>query len=144
MKFNLKLKKKNVVKNYEGADAYVMTPQLELYSAVAATALNDSFYEADSNRVDRIRKLIAANDAEYVAKLALYAREKMYLRSVPLVLAVELAKKHSGDGLVSKTVERVLQRADEITELLSYYELANSRRGTKKLNKLSKQIQKGL
>ena len=144
MKFNLKLKKKNVVKNYEGANAYVMTPQMELYSAVAATVLNDSFYESDSNRVERIRKLIAANDAEYVAKLAMYAREKMHLRSVPLVLAVELAKKHSGDGLVSKTVERVIQRADEITELLSYYEFANSRKGTKKLNKLSKQIQKGL
>jgi hypothetical protein len=144
MKFNLKLKRKNVVKNYEGADAYALTPQMELYSAVAATALNDSFYEKDNKRVERIRELIAKNDAEFVAKLALYAREKMHLRSVPLVLTVELAKKHSGDGLISKAVERVVQRADEITELLAYYELANSRKGAKKLNKLSKQIQKGL
>ncbi|HNR18869.1 MAG TPA: TROVE domain-containing protein [Bacteroidia bacterium] len=144
MLFNIKMKRKNVVTNYEGANAYAMTPAIELYAAVAATALNDSFYEKDNKRVERIRELIAKNDAGFVAKMALYAREKMYLRSVPLVLAVELAKKHSGDNMVSKTVERIVQRADEITELLAYYEMANSRKGAKKLNKLSKQIQKGL
>ena len=68
----------------------------------------------------------------------------MYLRSVPLVLAVELAKASSGNSIVSKTVNGIVKRADEITELLAYYQVANSRTGTKKLNKLSKQIQKGL
>jgi 60 kDa SS-A/Ro ribonucleoprotein len=37
-----------------------------------------------------------------------------------------------------------VKRADEITELLAYYALANERTDVKKLNKLSKQIQKGL
>src|SRR6185312_11467225 len=39
---------------------------------------------------------------------------------------------------------RIIKRADEITELLSYYSLANKRTGMKQLNKLSKQLQKGL
>jgi 60 kDa SS-A/Ro ribonucleoprotein len=38
----------------------------------------------------------------------------------------------------------VIQRADEITEILAFYQAANSRNGIKKLNKLSKQVQKGL
>jgi 60 kDa SS-A/Ro ribonucleoprotein len=46
--------------------------------------------------------------------------------------------------LVSRTVGGVVRRADEISELLAYYQLANKREGTKKLNKLSKQVQKGL
>jgi len=79
-----------------------------------------------------------------VAQLAVYAREQMHLRTVPLVLAVELAKLHNGDNLVSWLVARVVQRADEITELLAYYQLANERKGTKKLGLLSKQMQKGL
>jgi hypothetical protein len=63
---------------------------------------------------------------------------------VPLVLVVELTKIYSGDALISKMINHVIQRADEITELLAYYQMANDRKGTKKLNRLSKQIQKGL
>lgn len=144
MKFNMKLFGNNKVSNYEGAEAYTLKADMELYSAVAATTLNDTFYEKGDKRLDRLRELVAKNDAAFVAKLAVYAREKMYLRSVPLVLVVELAKTGKGNGVVSKTVSRVVQRADEITEILAYYQLANGRSGTKKLNKLSKQVQKGL
>ena len=55
-----------------------------------------------------------------MAKLAIYTREKMYLRSIPIVLVAELAKIHSGDSLIKNTVARVVKRADEITELLAY------------------------
>ncbi|MBS1916679.1 MAG: TROVE domain-containing protein [Bacteroidetes bacterium] len=144
MKFNFKAAKAKETVNYEKEKAFVLTPQLELYTAVATTGLSDQFYEKAEAKLQRLRELIAKNDAAFVAKLAVYAREKMYLRSVPLVLAVELAKQKTGDSLVSKMVERIVQRADEITELLAYYALANERKDVKKLNKLSKQLQKGL
>ncbi|MBO9702372.1 MAG: TROVE domain-containing protein [Sporocytophaga sp.] len=143
MRFNF-LKGKNVVRNYEGAKAYELTPEMELYSAVVTAGLSDSFYESGHERLKRIQSLMIENDAAFVAKLAVYARTSMHMRSVPLVLAIELAKYYSGTDLVSKTVKGVVQRADEITELLAYYQLANGRTGTKKLNKLSKQVQKGL
>lgn len=143
MRFNF-LKGKNVVTNYEGAKAYKMTPEMELYSAVVTAGLSDSFYESGHERLKRIQSLMVSNDAVFVAKLAVYARASMHMRSVPLVLAVELAKYCSGTDLVSRTVKGVVQRADEITELLVYYQLSNGRTGTKKLNKLSKQVQKGL
>lgn len=145
MKFNFKSKaSKAATKNYEAAKAFRMTPELELYAAVATAGLNDQFYEAANEKLLRLRELISRNEAEFVAKLAIYTREQMYMRSVPLVLAVELAKVHSGDGLVGRLVARIVQRADEITELLSYYAMAGNRAGAKQLNKLSKQLQKGL
>jgi hypothetical protein len=144
MKFNIFKKNAAVVKNYEGAKAYKLSPEMELYSAVATAGLNDTFYEKGEDRLQRIRELIAKNDAEFVAKLAVYTRTEMYMRSIPMVLAVELAKTNSGNAIVAKTVSGVVKRADEITELLAYYQLANNRTGVKKLNKLSKQIQKGL
>lgn len=144
MKFNFLRKENKVVQNYEGAKAYAMTPAEELYSAVVTTGLSDANYEKGNDRLKRIQSLIKKNDPEFVAKLAVYARKDMYLRSIPLVLTTELAKQTSGTDLVSKTVDGVVQRADEITELLAYYQLANKRTDTKKLNKLSKQIQKGL
>jgi 60 kDa SS-A/Ro ribonucleoprotein len=144
MKFNILKKNENQVINYEGAKAYKLNPEMELYSAVATAGLNDSFYEKSESRVARIQELMLKNNPEFTAKLAVYARNEMYLRSIPMILAVELAKANSGNPVVSKTVKGIVKRADEITELLAYYQLANKRSGIKKLNKLSKQIQKGL
>lgn len=144
MKFNIFTKKENGVINHQGAKAYTLTPELELYSAVVTAGLSDTFYEKADTRLARIQDLMLKNDPEFVAKLAIYARTEMYMRSIPMVLAVELAKLNSGNGLVAKTVNGVVQRADEITEILAYYQMANGRSGVKKLNKLSKQVQKGL
>lgn len=130
--------------NHQQSPAYTLSPKLELYSAVVTASLSDKFYEKGGERINRIVELIWQNDPEFVAKLAVYTREKMYLRSVPLVLTAELAKYSNGNALVKKLTERVVQRADEISELLACYQLSNQRKGIKKLNKLSKQLQKGL
>lgn len=144
MRFNKILKGKNKTVNHEATEAWTMTPEMELYTAVVTSTLSKSFYEGEANRVARIRGLINQVDPEFVAQLAIYAREKMHLRSIPLVLTVELAKVWSGDDLVYRLTKRVIQRADEITELLAYYQLANGRTGQKKLGRLSKQLQKGI
>jgi hypothetical protein len=144
MKFNLLNKVKTQVINFAGAKAFVMSPEMELYTAVVTWSLDDSFYEKNEERMNRLRGLITKCDPVFVGKLAVYARTKMYMRSVPLVLVTELAKLHSGDDLVARVTDGVIGRADEITELLACYELLNERKGTKKLNRLSKQLQKGL
>lgn len=146
MVFNLKKKSKvETVQNHEGALAFKMTPEMELYTAVVTASLSDQFYEKGTSRVERIVQLMAVCNPLFVAQLAVYARESMYLRSIPLVLAVELAKIHRGDDLISRLVARVIQRADELTEILAYYATANNRADqVKKLNKLSKQVQHGV
>jgi len=144
MKFNFMNRKQKQTVNYEGEKAFVLTPQMELYTAVATAGLSEQFYEKADHKLKRIVELIQKNDVRFVAKLAVYVREQMYLRSIPMVLTVELAKLHKGNDLVSRLTERVVQRADEITELMAYYALANKRNGTKQLNALSKQLQKGL
>ena len=142
MRFNEKAKNPRKTVNYEGAIAYKLTPELGLYTAVCCASLQPKFYEPDVNsQLEQIRKLITEVDADFVKKLAIYAREQMYLRSIPLVLAVELARIGKLD---KKTVFRIIQRADEITEILAYYQMANERTETKKLSKLSKAIQKGI
>ena len=135
----------NRVRNYEGAQAYKLSPELELYSAVVTASLSNLFYEKQDDRVDRISTLVGKVAPEFVAQLAVYTRNVMNLRSIPLLLVVELAKVHSGDDLVSRTVAKVVQRADEIMELLMCYQWRNpSSRGAKKLAGLSSQIKKGL
>jgi len=144
MKFNFYTKKANATINYEKAEAFELSAAMELYTAVETAGLSDQFYEKADDKLKRLCSLIEKNDAVFVAKLAVYVREKMYLRSIPLVLTVELAKRYNGDALISKMTNRVVLRADEITELLAYYAMANERNNVKQLNKLSKQLQKGL
>lgn len=134
----------NVVANHEGAKAFRMSPEMELYTAVVTSALEEMFYEGKQDRVKRIAKLVGKVDPVFVAKLAVYTRREMNLRSIPLVLLCELAKVHSGDSLVSKAVAGTVLRADEIAELLMCYQWLNPADGVKKLGKLSRGIQNGL
>lgn len=144
MKFNFNNKQKTVTQNHENARVFAMTPEMELYTAVVTTGLNDSFYEAENVRFERISGLLQKCDPEFVAKLAVYARTVLQLRSVSVLLSVALAQRVSGGSLVRHTIGKVVQRADEITELLACYQMLNERTAVKKLNRLSKQVQKGL
>ena len=145
MRFNEKSTNKNYTLNYEGEPAYSMSDEMELYSAVVTSSMSDNFYERDDERMNRIMELVGKVDPRFVAQLAIYTRSEMNLRSVPVFLLVALARVHSGDDLVSRTVERVIQRADEITELLACYQKLNPTGDkVKKLAKVSNQLLKGL
>lgn len=144
MKFNKSVKGAEATVNHQGARAYTLTPEMELYAAVATTLLSNTSYEKADARLERIQALLPQVAPQFVAKLAVYARKQMNLRTAPLILTTELAKLHKGDNLVSKTIEQVVQRPDEIMELLACYQVMNKRTGVKKLNALSKQVQKGL
>lgn len=142
MSYNSKLCYNDLTTNHENAVSWRMTPEWELYTTVVTTmGTENKFYESGDNRVRRIADLVRKVDPGFVACLAVYAREEMHLRSVPLLLLVELAQCHRDDSLVSRAVSRVVQRADEITELLMCYQW---RMGRNKLNKLSSQIRKRL
>lgn len=145
MRFNEKSSESNVVLNHEGERAYSLSDEMELYSAVVTSSLSDNFYERSNERLERILKLVGKVEPRFVAQLAIYTRSEMNLRSVPVFLIVALARVHSGDDLLSRTVERVIQRADEITELLACYQKMNPNGDkTKKLAKVSNQLLKGL
>lgn len=144
MSFNQILKTENAVLNHENAKAFKMSAEMELYTAVCASSMQPKFYESNNECVERIAKLVKQVNPIFVAQLAIYARTVMNLRSVPLLLVVELARVHSGDDLVSRTIDKVVLRADEIMELLMCYQWRNPQPGLKKLNKLSNQIKRGL
>lgn len=144
MKYNEILKEENQVLNHEGARAFRMTPEMELYTAAVTSALSGKFYESPKEFVERISTLVGKVDPMFVAQLAVYTRTVMNLRSIPLLLLVELAKVHSGNDLVSRAVGKTVLRADEISELLMCYQWRNPAPGVKKLGKLSRQIQNGL
>ena len=143
MRFSEKKKGVNTTTNYEGEVAYKLTPKMELYTLVCTASLQKKFYTNEDECINRLKTLLPKVPATFAIKLAIYAREQMYLRSIPLVIAVELLKFERSQR-TEDLVERVIQRADEIPEILSYFQLANERSGTKKLNKLPTVLKKGV
>lgn len=153
-RFNTNTQGSSRTTNHEGEVAYKLTPELELYATVCTASLQNKFYEKSDETLSRIKTLIKKVSPEFVAKLAIYAREQMYLRSIPLVLVIELNKHLSNGKMTNSMIEpltkRVIQRADEITEILSYYQVANPQNikevngQKKKLGKLSKALSRGI
>lgn len=132
--------------NHEGAEAMRVTPEYELYTAAVTGTLSDKFYESVSQSLDRLSNAAGKVTPQFLAQLAIYTRTVMNMRSMPLLLICLLARRHNGDSLVAKTIERCVLRADEIMELLVCYQLCNPQNasGIKRLGKLSNQVRRGL
>lgn len=96
-KFNTIVRDETQVLNHEGAEAYKLSAEMELYTAVVTSSLSNKFYETAKEQINRMSTLISKCDHMFVAQLAVYARQQMNLRSIPLFLVVELSKIHSGD-----------------------------------------------
>jgi len=114
MKFNQVSKRKNQTVNYEGAPAYRLSPEWNLYASAVTSSLSDKFYETTSDRLEAQRDLIRKNDPQFVARLAVYAREKMNLRSIPLVLAAYRELSQIASGYTTK-VMNALEEAVTVT-----------------------------
>jgi hypothetical protein len=130
----------------EGAPAQAFAPERELQRAVMNCLLwEDQFYEDGVAIADRIAALVPHVAAEKVAALAVEAREKMKLRHAPLILVREMARLKTHAPLVAETVERIVQRPDELTELLALYwaDVIGPQQQRKK-RPVSAQIKKGL
>jgi hypothetical protein len=136
MRFNIFAKQ--TVANFEGVHAAHLNAEQKLRRSVLSCLLwEDEFYEDGQAIADRIAALAADVDPAVVAALAIEARETFKLRHAPLMLLCALARTGSGTSLVSETIARVIQRADELAEFLTLYW-----RGGRK--PLSKQVKKGL
>ena len=84
-------------------------------------------------------------EPERVAALAITAREDMKLRHAPLLVLREMARHATHRGLVADTLVRVIQRPDEMTELLAiYWADALGPMQQRKRQPISAQIKKGL
>lgn len=130
----------------EGARAKRFTPEMELKRALMNCLLwEDQFYEDGVAIADRIKALVPKVAPERVAALAIEAREQMKLRHAPLLVVREMARHEKHRALVADTLERVIQRPDEMTELLAIYwaDMLGPQQQRKR-QPVSAQIKKGL
>jgi hypothetical protein len=130
----------------EGASAKAFKPADELKRTLMNCLLwEDQFYEDGVSIAERIKLLVPLVEPDRAAALAITAREDMKLRHAPLLLVREMARLPKHRGLVADTLERIIQRPDEMTELLAiYWADALGPMQQRKRQPVSAQVKKGL
>lgn len=135
MKLNTK---RETIKTHEGGTAKRINPEMQLRRSVMACMLwEGTFYEDGQEIAQRIHDTVPLVEAEKVAELAIEARAAFKLRHVPLLLVREMCRHQTHRPLVAKTLEAVIQRADELTEFMACYWIDGR-------EKIAAQVKKGL
>jgi 60 kDa SS-A/Ro ribonucleoprotein len=131
---------------HEGARGKRFTPGTELKRALMSCLLwEDQFYEDGVAIAERIQTLVPQVEPARAAALAIEAREQMKLRHAPLLVVREMARHEKHRALVADTLARMIQRPDEMTELLAvYWADALGPQQQRKRQPVSAQIKKGL
>lgn len=121
---------RSVVTTHEGAPARRISALQELRRSVMACLLwEDSFYEDGEDIATRLRELSHRVTPTELAELAIECRTHYRMRHAPLLLVRELLRHpHAGGAMVGDAVAAVIQRADEIGELVSLYCASNDKR----------------
>lgn len=139
----------------DGVPAFKQSMIVDLCERVVTSFFGeDKFYETgkqSNSEIINLIRAVAAEDPVFVAKLAILAREKFNLRTIPQVMTAELSKIHNGNSMVSALVDRVVQRPDEMSDILAYLIENFSKKETNvrgkaqhKNKKIPAQIRKGL
>lgn len=113
---------RNTLTTAQGAPAAKINAEQQLLRSVMCCMLwEDSFYEDGKSIAARIAELIPKVSPDFAAATAYYARTKMKLRHVPLLVMREMARHSEHKKLVGKLLPDVIQRPDELTEFLAIY-----------------------
>ena len=95
------------VRNEAGGRAYQFAPKHALAQLAATGCFNGTFYATAETQLDELRKLIdQVDDNVFLAKLAVYARERAFMKDMPAALLAVLSKRDS--QLMHKVFDRVV------------------------------------
>ena len=93
--------------NEAGGRAYKFTPKHALAQMAATGCFNGTYYTRAEHQLDEMRTLIdQVDDNVFLAKLAVYARERAYMKDMPAALLVVLSKRDT--ELLHRTFDRVV------------------------------------
>jgi 60 kDa SS-A/Ro ribonucleoprotein len=93
--------------NEVGGRAYKLEPKHALAQVAATGTFGNAFYSTAETQLDEVLKLIdEVDDNQYLAKLALYAREKAFMKDMPAALLVALSVRDT--ELMHRVFDRVV------------------------------------
>lgn len=122
-RFNTTLpKQRTLTNNLAGGQAYKQSIEMQFISLLLTSFVTDQFYRDTTSTLEQLSLFSKKiKDKEFLAKSAIFARDKFGMRSITHALAAELTSELSGMGWSKEFYDKVVVRVDDMTEILSYY-----------------------
>jgi 60 kDa SS-A/Ro ribonucleoprotein len=95
--------------NEERAPAYALPPKHQLAQYAATGCLNTTFYANSDEQLAKVLELCAELDAEFIAKTAVFCRERGLMKDMPALLCSVLSVKDR--ALLERIFPRVIDNA---------------------------------
>ena len=95
--------------NEERAPAYALSPKHQLAQYAATGCLNKTFYAGAGEQLAKVLELCADLEAEFIAKTAVFCRERGFMKDMPALLCAVLSVKDR--ELLNVVFPRVIDNA---------------------------------
>jgi len=95
--------------NEERAPAYALSPKQQLAQYAATGSLNTTFYASADEQLARVRELCNGIEPEFIAKTAVFCRERGFMKDMPALLCAVLSVKDR--ALLNTVFPRVIDNA---------------------------------
>jgi 60 kDa SS-A/Ro ribonucleoprotein len=92
--------------NAAGGAAYDFSPKHKLAQYAATGCLNATFYASDAEQLATVLELCKDIDPEFIARTAIFARERGHMKDMPALLCAVLAVR--SPGLLCEVFDRVI------------------------------------
>ncbi|WP_416398155.1 TROVE domain-containing protein [Allohahella sp. A8] len=137
--------RKPTVFTEQGAQAKRINPEQQLRRLVMSCMLWEKEFYVDGQTIsEQIFDAVKHAGAHASALIAMQARSSMNLRHAPLLVAASMAYHFRGDPVVGRTIADVIQRADELAEIISICAHLNGVTPDKVKPVLGAQVKKGV
>jgi 60 kDa SS-A/Ro ribonucleoprotein len=93
-------------RNEAGGPAYTLSPQHALAKYAATGCLNTTFYATAESQLDRVLDLCGRVTPEFVAKTAVYCRERGHMKDMPALLLASVSRRDP--KLMDRAFDRVI------------------------------------
>jgi 60 kDa SS-A/Ro ribonucleoprotein len=122
--------------NEAGGLAYELSPKAALAQYAATGCLSHTFYADAGEQLEKILELTGGLDGEFVAKTAVYAREKGFMKDMPALLVAILSTKDK--ALLERVFPRVIDNGKMLRNFVQI--MRSGAVGRKSLGSLPKRL----
>lgn len=122
--------------NEAGGTAYKLTPKHALAQYAATGCFSNTFYTDAGEQLEKVLVLTKEIDVEFIAKTAIYSREKGFMKDMPALLVAVLSTKDK--TLFEKVFPRVIDNGKMLRNFVQI--MRSGATGRKSLGSLPKRL----
>jgi len=122
--------------NEAGGKAYALSPKHALAQYAATGCFSHTFYADAGEQLDKVLDLTADTDADFIAKTAVYVREKGFMKDMPALLVAVLSTKDK--ALFERVFPRVIDNGKMLRNFVQI--MRSGAVGRKSLGSLPKRL----